>query len=110
MATTRKPKKTRTSAELKQQLDAARKRIATLEKLAYAEELTELIRATSIVADFASIQSRLTDVKATAILSAIASAVGLKRVEITQASPTPRKPTDPNKPRTTRSTAKNKAK
>lgn len=96
---TRRPAKPKTSAELKQQLDAAKKRVAALEQLAYAEELTELIRSTNIVADFTKIQSRLTDVKPVAILSAIASAVGLKRVQVSQLPPTPRKPADPNKPK-----------
>ncbi len=110
MATTRKPSKPKTSAELKQQLDAARRRVAALEQRAYAEELTELIRSTNIVADFAKIQSRLTDVKPTAILAAVASAVGLKRVEVTQTPPLPRKPADPNKPKKPRAPAKKKAK
>lgn len=107
---TRKPAKPKTSAELKQQLEAARKRVAALEQRAYAEELTELIRSTNIVADFAKIQSKVTDVKPTAILSAIATAAGLKRIEVTQAPPPKRKPADPNKPKKPRAAAKSRAK
>lgn len=109
MTNTRKPAKQKTSAEIKQQLDAMKKRVAELEQLAYAEELTELIRSTNIVADFAKIQSRVTDVKPTAILSAIATAVGMKRVEVTQAPPAKRKPRDPNAPKKPRAKAKDKA-
>jgi hypothetical protein len=57
MATTRKPTKPKTSADLKAQLEAAKKRLADLEKRAYAEELSELIKSTNIVADFAKIQA-----------------------------------------------------
>ena len=99
MATTRKPTKPKTSADLKQQLEAAKKRLADLEKRAYAEELTELINSTNIVADFAKIQSRVTDIKPVAILAAIGAAVGIKRLQVAQAEPTPRKPADPNKPK-----------
>jgi hypothetical protein len=99
MATARKPTKPKTSAELKQQLEAAKKRLADLEKRAYAEELTELIKSTNIVADFAKIQARVTDIKPIAILAAIGVAVGIKRLEVAQAEPKPRTPADPNKPR-----------
>ena len=99
MATTRKPTKPKTSAQLKEQLETAKKRLKELEQRAYAEELTELIAATNIVADFAKIQAKVTDIKPTAILSAIGVAVGIKRLEVAQAEPKPRKPADPNKPR-----------
>ena len=62
MATTRKPTKPKTSADLKAQLLAAKKRLADLEKRAYAEELSELIKSTNIVADFAKIQARVTGI------------------------------------------------
>jgi len=51
-----------------------------------------------LVADFAKIQARVTDIKPTAILSAIGVAVGIKRLEVAQAEPKPRKAADPNKP------------
>ena len=96
---TRKPRGTTTSAELKEKLEVAKKRLKELEQRAYAEELTELIATTNIVADFAKIQVKVTDIKPTAILSAIGVAVGIKRLEVAQAEPKPRKPADPNKPR-----------
>ena len=99
MVTVRKPAKPKTSAELKAQLEEAKKRLADLEKRAYAEELTELIGATNIVADFAKIKARVTDIKDVAILAAVGAAVGIKRLEVKQAEPPKRKPVDPNKPR-----------
>jgi ASC-1-like (ASCH) protein len=96
---TRKPKTPKTSADLKKQLELAKKKIQDLEKRAYAEELTELIGGTSIVADFAKIQARVTDVKAVQILAAIGNAVGIKRLDVKQADAPKRKATDPSKPR-----------
>ena len=99
MATTHKPTKPKTSADLKSQLEAAKKRLADLEKRAYAEELSELIKSTNIVADFAKIQARVTDIKDVAILAAIGTAIGIKRLEVKQAEPPKRKPADTNKPK-----------
>ena len=99
MATTRKPTKPKSSAEMKLQLEAARKRLADLEQRAYAEELTELINSTNIVADFAKIQAKVKSIQPPAILAAIGAAVGIKRLQVAQAEPTPRKPADPNKVR-----------
>jgi hypothetical protein len=96
---TRKPATPKTSAELKAQLEDARKKLADLERRAYAEELHELIRSTSIVAEFNKIQALATDIKPTAILAAIGDAIGIKRLEIKQASAPARKPADPSKPR-----------
>lgn len=96
---TRKPRGTTTSAELKEKLEAAFQRLADLEKRAYAEELSELIKSTNIVADFAKIQARVTDIKDVAILAAIGTALGIKRLEVKQLEPPKRKPADPNKPR-----------
>jgi len=96
---TRKPSTPKTSADLKLQLEVARKRLAELEKRAYAEELTEFIGATNIVADFAKIQARVKDIPATGILAAIGAAVGIKQVEVKQADVVARKPADPNKPK-----------
>ena len=96
---TRKPSKPKTSAELKEQLEIAKKKLAELEQRAYAEELTELIKSTNIISDFAKIQAKVTDIKPIAILGAIASAVGIKRLEIKQGDAPKRKPADPNKPR-----------
>ncbi len=92
---TRKPRTSKTSDELKKELEAAKRKIADLEKRAYAEELTELIKSTNIVADFTKIKSKVKDIKPVAILQAIASAVGLKRVQIVEPEPVKRKPRSP---------------
>lgn len=97
--TERKPRTPKTSAELKEQLEKARAALAALEKKAYAEELGELIRNSNIVRDFKAIQEKVTDVKAVAILEAVAQEVGIKRLTISQAPAPKRKPADPNKPK-----------
>jgi alanyl-tRNA synthetase len=89
---TRKPRTTKTSEDLKKELEEAKRKIAELEKRAYAEELTELIKSTNIVADFAKIQAKVKDITPVAILQAVASAVGIKRLQVTQAPPATRKP------------------
>jgi ASC-1-like (ASCH) protein len=106
---TRKPSKAKTSAELREQLEAAKKRLKDLEQRAYAEELNELIRGTSIVADFAKIQSKVTDIKPATILAAIGHAVGIRRLTVEQASAPPRKPADPSKPRKPRASKSKRA-
>lgn len=95
----RKKRTPKSSAELKAQLEAAKKKVADLEKRAYAEELAELIASTSIANDFKRIQDKVGDIKPLAILAAIAEVVGIKRLELTQAPAPKRKPADPNKPR-----------
>ena len=95
----RKPSKPKTSAELKQQLEAARAQLALLEQRAYAEELSELIKTTSIAADFARIQASVKNINPTAILQAIGAVVGIKRLSVTQTAPPKRAPADPNKPK-----------
>lgn len=97
---TRKTSTPKTSAELKQQLEEARKKLADLERRAYAEELSELIGATNIAADFKAVRSQLNaQISTGAIIVAIANAVGVKGVSVTAQSKKPRAPTDPNKPK-----------
>ena len=91
--TTRKPRAPKTSAELKQQLEKMRAAVAAMEKKAYAEELGELIRNSSIVSDFKAIQAKVSDIKAVAILEAVAQELGIKRLAITQADAPKRKST-----------------
>jgi hypothetical protein len=99
MATSRKPTTPKTSAELRAQLEEARKRLAQLEQRAYAEELFELISKTNIVADFNSIKSRVTDIRPDAILKAIGHAVGMRRLTVKQDVAEPRKRSASAKPR-----------
>mgnify|MGYP006198568239 FL=1 len=104
---TRKPSTPKTSAELKQQLEEARKKLAQLEQRAYAEELMELINKTNIVADFNSIKNKVQDIRPDAILKAIGHAVGMRRLTVKQDVPEPRKrsATDANKPKRSRKKA-----
>lgn len=90
MATrTRTPK---TTAEIKAALAVAKRKVATLEQRAYEGELTELIKSAHFATDYAVVKKSLPSVGDTAILSAIAKAVGAKRMQITQAAAVKRKP------------------
>ncbi len=91
MATTRKPRTPKTSEQLKEELELARKKLEDLERRAYAEELTEAIKATNIVSEFEKLKAKVQKVSDTAILEAIAVAAGLKRITVSQAAPTKRK-------------------
>lgn len=89
---TRKPSTPKTSADLVKEIAATKARLASLEKRAYAGQLDEMIKSTTIAQDFAAIQSRVTDISPLAILSAVGAAVGIKRLVITQSEPVKRKP------------------
>lgn len=103
MATTRKLSTPKTSAQLKQQLEEARKKLADLERRAYAEELSELIVKTNIVADFKAVRTNLNaQIPTSAIIIAIANAVGVKGVSVVPQAKKPRAPADPNKPKRAR--------
>lgn len=82
----------KTSADLLKEISATKARLVSLEKRAYAGQLDEMIANTSIVKDFKAIQSKVTDISPLAILTAIASAVGIKRLELKQGDVVPRKP------------------
>ena len=81
----------KTSADLKKDIELAKVQLAALEKRAYAEELTELIANTGIVKDFAAIKAKTKDISDLVILAAIASAVGIKRLDMKQSDVIPRK-------------------
>ena len=85
--------KPKTSAELKRALEAAKKRTAMLEQKLYAEELTELISNSNIIADYAKIQQQAKDIKDVAILQAIINKLGFKRMQITELPAPTRKTT-----------------
>jgi uncharacterized iron-regulated protein len=92
---TRKPRTSKTSEEIKQELEEAKKKVVELEKRAYAQELSQLIKSTNIVADFAKIQAKVKDIRPAAILEAIANEVGLRRLQISMPEPVKRKPRTP---------------
>jgi len=100
MATTRKPRTPKTSEQYKQELEATKKRVAELEQLAYAQDLADAIKATNIADDFVKVLAKVKNVSEIAVLQAVAKAVGIKRVDISQAPPTTRKSSStPRKPR-----------
>lgn len=88
MATASRRKKT--AAELKAELEAAKKRVAALEAKAYEGELTEAITASNIVSEFEKIKARYKDISPVNILQAIGKAVKIPRIVVTQSEPKPR--------------------
>jgi len=101
MATARTNRTAKTSAELKVELENLRKKLVELEKRAFAEELGELVLNSNITAAYKEIKAKAKDVSDTAILSAIATSIGLKGIQITQTPAKKRAPsTTPRKPRT----------
>jgi hypothetical protein len=85
-ATIKKPRAKATPEKIKADLEAARKKVQQLEQKAYAVEINEQIAKANIIASFNSIKEKLKANKVSdiVILTAIATAVGIKRVEITQ--------------------------
>jgi hypothetical protein len=105
MATTRKPKVAKTSAELKKELELARKKVDELERKAYAGELKELINKSGVVAAITDIKTKVKEATDIAILTAIANAAGFKRLVVTQTAAPARK-TYPKKPKTPKAASK----
>jgi len=91
---TRAPRKILSAAELKVELEKAKKRVQELEQKAYAGELEEAIKATSIVTEFAKLKEKVkaADVSDVALFAAIGKAVGIKRLVVTQAAAAKRAP------------------
>lgn len=85
MATATRKKKT--AAELKKDLEAAKKRVAALEAKAYEGELAEAIAASTIVSEFNKIKARYKDISPVNILQAIGKAAKITRVVVTQSEP-----------------------
>jgi len=87
-------KKTRTKPtpdKVKAQLEAAKKRVEALEQKAYAVEIEAQIQKSNIVAAYNAIKAALPKVSELTLLSAIAKAVKVPRVVVTQSDPKPRK-------------------
>lgn len=87
----KRTRKAATHADVKLALEKARKKVQALEKKAFAVELTALIKEKNIASAISVIKANVKGVTDTAILDAIATAAGMKRMEITQAPPKPRK-------------------
>ncbi|MDH6301190.1 hypothetical protein M2128_000092 [Polynucleobacter sphagniphilus] len=92
MATTGK-RKTLTADELKQKLADAKEAIKTLERKAFASEVTDAINKSNIPADFKKIKDGAKGVSDIAILETIGQIMGIKRLVVTQSEPVKRKPT-----------------
>jgi len=82
MATTTRKKKT--AADLKADLETAKRKLAALEAKAYEGELTEAVYKSAIVTEFNKIKARYKDISAVNILQAIGKAVKIPRVVVTQ--------------------------
>lgn len=82
---TRKPRTTKTSEQLKQELEQAKKKLAELEQRAYAEELNEAIAASNFAVEFLKVKAKVPKVSDVAILQAFGVAAGIKRVQVSQA-------------------------
>ena len=93
MATTATRKK-KSIADLKADLEAAKRKVALLEQKAYQGQLSELIKSANFVADYKAVKAALDSVSDVAILTGIAKACGAKHIQITQVAPVkrPRKP------------------
>jgi hypothetical protein len=85
-----KTRKTKTTAEIKAALAAAKKKVLALEQRAYEGELTELIKGTHFITEYSALKKSLSNISDVAVLSAIAKAVGAKRIQVTQTPPTKR--------------------
>ena len=87
---TRKPRKVKTAAELKKDLEAAKAKVKALEAKAYEGELAEAIAKTGIVAELIKLCENHKDISAANILQAIGKAANIPRIVVTQTAPKPR--------------------
>jgi hypothetical protein len=85
-------RKTLTADELKQKLADAKEAIKTLERKAFASEVTDAINKSNIPADFKKIKDGAKGVSDIAILETIGQIMGIKRLVVTQSEPVKRKP------------------
>ncbi|MBT8596158.1 hypothetical protein A9236_02955 [Polynucleobacter sp. QLW-P1DATA-2] len=89
---TRAPRKSLTAEDLKKKLAEAKEAIKALERKAFASEITEAIKKSSIPAEFQKIKEGAKGVSDIAILETIGEIVGIKRLVVTQSEPVKRKP------------------
>ena len=83
-------RKKKTAAELKAELEKAKKKVEQLKTRAYEGELNEAIATSNIVSEFQAIKAKHKDIPSINILQAIGRAVKIPRVVVTQAEATPR--------------------
>ncbi|MDH6524420.1 hypothetical protein [Polynucleobacter sphagniphilus] len=84
MATGTRTRKVMTADDLKKKLEAAKEALKALERRAYAGEVTEAIKKSSIPAEFKKIKNSAKDVSDIAILEAIGNVIGIKRLVVSQ--------------------------
>ncbi len=94
-STTTAKRKPKTAAQLKADLAKAKKRVAELEQRAYAEELVDLAKQNGAKGLFETLRKAVEGASDIAILKAIGAAAEIKRLTITQAPVTKRKPKEP---------------
>ena len=82
--------------ELKKKLEAAKEALKALEKRAYAGEVTEAIKKSSIPAEIKKIKDSAKDISDIAILEAIGNVIGIKRLVVTQSEVKKRAPKQNN--------------
>ena len=86
----KKPRTKKNAAQLKADLEKAKKRVADLEAKAYAEELEEMVKKQNIVSSFNVVKANVKGASDIAILAAIGKAAGISRLVVTQTEPKPR--------------------
>ena len=82
----------KTADELKKEVILAEQKLINLKKRAFAGEVNELIKNSSIKAEFDKIMKDAKGVTDIAILEAIGAIVGIKRLVISQSPKATRKP------------------
>lgn len=90
--TPRAPRKAKTAAEIKAQMEKLKEQLAQLELTEHAEELKAVIAKLKLQDVFANIKSKIKGVTDIAILTAIGKELGITRLSITQAEPKKRAP------------------
>jgi hypothetical protein len=80
----------RAPVDIKKQLEATKRKLASLEEKLYASTIDEMIVKQNIVSSFKVIKANVADASDITILAAIGRAVGIKRLKITQEESKPR--------------------
>ncbi len=93
----RAPRKAKTAAEIKAQMEKLKEQLAHIELTEHAEELKSVIAKLKLQEAFADIKSKIKGVSDIAILTAIGKEMGIARLSITQAEPKKRAPRTTNK-------------
>ncbi len=93
----RAPRKAKTAAEIKAQMEKLKEQLVQVELTEHAEELKAAIEKLKLKDMIADIKSKIKGVTDIAILTAIGKEIGIARLSITQAEPKKRAPRSTNK-------------